>query len=259
MATSNSVKSALANPVIRTAVNKSRGANNNWYANRLSRLLEKHYGDAPVSGMSKLLSTNSPGSVSLVAPKGRPVGPVVVPTKMAHPEKVRLSIDTRHLYNEDNQNVKSVIRLFDQGNYYKNCVNPGLAGINEEAIIRVEGSEALYKESWLERFCGQTFYIAGAKVVLAESYRSADANLLGSMAQFAENIKVIYANERKNSTCTLNLDEIEDPYKTYSNIGFLELNEQEQIINRHVAWLVNMYNGQLLNLTLELVAIEFGN
>ena len=79
------------------------------------------------------------------------------------------------------------------------------------------------------------------------------------MAQFAENIKVIYANERKNSTCTLNLDEIEDPYKTYANIGFLELNEQEQIINRHVTWLVNMYNGQLLNLTLELVAIEFGN
>ena len=227
MATSNSVKSALANPVIRKAVTKSRGANNSWYANRLSRLLEKYYGEAPVSGMSKLLTTNAPSSVSIVAPKGRPIGPVVVPNKMAHPEKVRLTIDTRHLFNEDNQNVISKVRLFDQGNYYKNCMNPDLAGITEDAIIKVEGSEALYKESWLERFCGQTFYVAGAKVVLAESYRSADSNLVGSMAQFAENIKVIYANERKNSTCTLNLDEIEDPYKTYANIGFLELNEQE--------------------------------
>ena len=102
MATSNSVKSALANTIIRTAVNKSKGANNNWYANRLSRLLEKYYGNAPVTGVSKLLSTNASSSVSIVAPKGRPVRPVVVPTKMAHPEKVRLSIDTRHLYIENN-------------------------------------------------------------------------------------------------------------------------------------------------------------
>lgn len=249
-----------SNPISRKAVRSSLMKGNNYFAGKVAEASDNVYATSPVPGQSKRVQFDSPASMNVVATKGSPSTGATMPLMRAHPREYKIELDATHLWTSaaDDQDVLKAL-MFNQGNYYKNKANPSLAGISEDVKIRLEGSEDLYKDSFLERFCGQTMFAKGFKIVLAESRRTADSNFVGLNSQFDKAIQTCYANEKEIDYSYIELHPTADPYKGTNTLGYVPLLGNQQIIGRHDSWLPEIYKGQKMIIYLDVYAIHFGS